>query len=113
MNKKMIKNIKALKNNHKNDEYFESYVKVEILTSVKWLTKSEAMVYAKNTLRYAMDIMDVAVHACALNWWGWNLYKNGNEEESKAFFDAYKYISNIIHSNASEDCACDYYSYLD
>lgn len=113
MNKKMIKNIKALKNNHKNDDYFESDVKVEILTSVKWLTKSEAMVYAKNTLRYASDIMDVAVHACALNWWGWSLYKNGNEEESNAFFDAYKYISNIIYSNASEDCACDYHSYLD
>ena len=113
MNKKMMKNIKALKNNHKNDDYFESDVRVEILTSVKLLTKSEVMVYAKNTLRYARNIMDVAVHACALNWWGWNLYKNGKEEESKEFFDAYKYISNIIYSNASEECACAYYSYLD
>ena len=46
-------------------------------------------------------------------YYHWNLYKNGNEEESKAFFDAYKYISNIIYSNASEECACAYYSYLD
>lgn len=113
MNNDMIKNIKKLTNNHHNDVCFEYEVNVEIITSVKHLTKSGTMVYAKNTLKYAKDIKDVAIHACALNWWGWNLYNNGKEEECKAFFDAYKYISNIIYSNATEDCACDYHSYLD
>ena len=105
-------NLKNLKNTHSRDEYFESDVKIEICTMVKYLTKSEAMVYAKNTIKYARDIMDVAVHACALNWWGWVLYKDGKEDEYKAFFDAYNYISREVYTNASEDCACDYHSYL-
>ena len=113
MNKDMIKNIKKLTNNHQNDDCFEYEVKVEILTSVKGLDKSEAMVYAKNTLMYAKDIKDVAIHACALNWWGWVLQNDGKVEEAQVFWDAYNYISNNIYFNATEDCACDYHSYLD
>lgn len=113
MNKKMIKNIKALKNNHNNDYCFDYYVKSEILDHVKWLNKSGTMVYANETLMRSKDIFEVAVNACALNWWGWVLHEEGDDEKAQMFWDAYNYISNFIYFNASKDCACDYHTYLD